>query len=216
MTSPHEIVVTAVAPRANDEYASADRPAPKQVADTIATGSLGAARTAARTYDRMRFPVLMIGVAAIGSLLASTFFMWRRRLAQSHVAVHAGRDFATVSWDGELPSPERPLEEGQSTTTATACDDPRSVAGQAGEGGAKAASSVETVPKLLTLAEAYDVVGASPDAGIEVVKKIVEGLRQSWHPDLAKSDEDRLGRERRTRQINYAWELISAGRQAAG
>jgi hypothetical protein len=58
-------------------------------------------------------------------------------------------------------------------------------------------------------------LGASPDAGVDVVKKIVDGLRRSWHPDLARSNDDRLYRERRMRQINVAWDIVSGRRSAA-
>jgi DnaJ-class molecular chaperone len=63
--------------------------------------------------------------------------------------------------------------------------------------------------------EALQVLGASPDAAIEVIKKIVDGLRQSWHPDLAKSEDDRLYREQRVKQINVAWDILAGRRSAA-
>jgi hypothetical protein len=66
-----------------------------------------------------------------------------------------------------------------------------------------------------TYEEALEVLGASPDASLEAIKKIVDGLRQSWHPDLAKSAEDRTHREMRARQINVAWDLVSQHRTAA-
>ena len=58
------------------------------------------------------------------------------------------------------------------------------------------------------------MLGASPDAGEAAIKKIVEGLRQSWHPDLATSEADRQLREQRTTQINVAWEILSGKRRA--
>lgn len=48
-----------------------------------------------------------------------------------------------------------------------------------------------------------------------MIKKIVDGLRQSWHPDLAKSEDDRLYREQRVTQINVAWDILSGRRSAA-
>ena len=59
------------------------------------------------------------------------------------------------------------------------------------------------------------MLGASPDAGEAAIKKIVEGLRQSWHPDLATSEVDRQLREQRTTQINVAWEILSGKRRPA-
>ncbi len=44
------------------------------------------------------------------------------------------------------------------------------------------------------------------------MKKIVDGLRLSWHPDLAKDEADRQLREYRLKQINAAWDLIQGKR----
>lgn len=63
--------------------------------------------------------------------------------------------------------------------------------------------------------QALDILGASPDASLGAIKKIVDGLRQNWHPDLARSESDRLYRESRSRQINVAWDLVSRHRSAA-
>ncbi len=55
-------------------------------------------------------------------------------------------------------------------------------------------------------------MGVSPDTTETAMKKIVDGLRQSWHPDLAKSEIDRQLREFRVKQINAAWDLIQGKR----
>jgi hypothetical protein len=70
-----------------------------------------------------------------------------------------------------------------------------------------------SVPR--TTSEAYDVLGVNPDVSEGVLKKIVDALRMSWHPDHARSDEDRLVREDRMRQINIAWDLINGAREVA-
>jgi hypothetical protein len=59
-----------------------------------------------------------------------------------------------------------------------------------------------------TRADAIQVLGASPDAAPEAIRKIVDGLRQSWHPDLARDEPDRLIREQRMKLINVAWDII--------
>jgi hypothetical protein len=59
-----------------------------------------------------------------------------------------------------------------------------------------------------TAEEAFEVLGVNPQASQPVVKKIVDGLRQSWHPDHARDEDDRQRREERMKQINIAWELI--------
>lgn len=55
-------------------------------------------------------------------------------------------------------------------------------------------------------------MGVSRDATEAAMKKIVDGLRLSWHPDLAKDEADRQLREYRLKQINAAWDLIQGKR----
>jgi hypothetical protein len=43
-----------------------------------------------------------------------------------------------------------------------------------------------------TTSEAYDVLGVNADVSEGVLKKIVDALRMSWHPDHARDEEDRL------------------------
>ena len=50
------------------------------------------------------------------------------------------------------------------------------------------------------------------DRPAAALKKIVDGLRQSWHPDLARDDADRALRELRSKQINAAWDLLQSQR----
>jgi DnaJ-class molecular chaperone len=66
-----------------------------------------------------------------------------------------------------------------------------------------------------TRAEAIQLLGANPDANVDAIKKIVDGMRQSWHPDLASNHTDRQLREVRIKQINAAWELICGKRAEA-
>ena len=61
-----------------------------------------------------------------------------------------------------------------------------------------------------TFEEACNYLGVNPRAGEAVVKKVVDALRQNWHPDLADDDEDRAMREERIKRINAAWDLIRA------
>lgn len=62
---------------------------------------------------------------------------------------------------------------------------------------------------------AFEVLGLAPDASERVVKKLVDALRASWHPDLARDEIDRRQREARIKEINVAWDLISGKRQEA-
>jgi hypothetical protein len=70
-----------------------------------------------------------------------------------------------------------------------------------------------TLPR--TTSEAYEVLGVNAEVSDGVLKKIVDALRMSWHPDHARDDDDRLMREDRIRQINIAWDLINGKREAA-
>lgn len=63
-----------------------------------------------------------------------------------------------------------------------------------------------------TRSEAFDQLGVNPDVSDTILKKVVDALRMSWHPDLARSETDRLHREERTKQINVAWDLITGKR----
>ncbi len=66
-----------------------------------------------------------------------------------------------------------------------------------------------------TAFEAYRVLGLNPNAPDAAVKKIVDALRMSWHPDHARDEADRRYREQRIKQINAAWDLLKARPAAA-
>lgn len=80
-------------------------------------------------------------------------------------------------------------------------------------------SETATVPMRdmapASAAEAYEVLGINPNASRTIVKKIVDGLRQSWHPDHARDEADRRLREDRMKQINTAWDIIAARHKEA-
>ena len=60
-----------------------------------------------------------------------------------------------------------------------------------------------------TKSEAFQLLGVHSNASDATLKKVIDGLRMSWHPDLARNDEDREVRNERIKQINRAWELVS-------
>ena len=70
-------------------------------------------------------------------------------------------------------------------------------------------------PEPRDKAEAYALLGVDPHVDERILKKLVEALRQSWHPDLARDDADRQRRENRIKQINVAWDLIRGKRVEA-
>lgn len=63
--------------------------------------------------------------------------------------------------------------------------------------------------------EAYRVLGLNTEAPPAAVKKVVDALRMSWHPDHARSEADRRHREERIKQINAAWDILKNARAAA-
>ena len=65
-----------------------------------------------------------------------------------------------------------------------------------------------------TLSEALEVLGASPETGLDVLKAIVKSLRRTWHPDFASHEDDRRVRERKLKQVNVAWDIVSGKRRA--
>jgi hypothetical protein len=76
-----------------------------------------------------------------------------------------------------------------------------------------AARSSMRVPE--TRSEAFAVLGLNPDVADGTLKKVADGLRMSWHPDLARDEADRAEREARMKSINIALELIHGKRVAA-
>ncbi|CAA2136964.1 hypothetical protein HYPP_00232 [Hyphomicrobium sp. ghe19] len=77
----------------------------------------------------------------------------------------------------------------------------------------RAASHEPDAPS--TTFEAYRILGLNPDAPDAAVKKIVDALRMSWHPDHARDEADRRYREQRIKQINAAWDLLKVRTAAA-
>jgi hypothetical protein len=66
-----------------------------------------------------------------------------------------------------------------------------------------------------TMFEAYRILGLNPDAPEVAVKKIVDALRMSWHPDHARDEADRRHRNQRIKQVNAAWDLLRTRRAEA-
>lgn len=69
----------------------------------------------------------------------------------------------------------------------------------------------------ITRKQALEVLGmgVAPDASQAALKRVVDGLRMTWHPDLAIDPADRLEREIRIKQINAAWDILSGRRETA-
>ncbi|MEM9029897.1 MAG: J domain-containing protein [Pseudomonadota bacterium] len=63
--------------------------------------------------------------------------------------------------------------------------------------------------------EALEVLGANEHASDRILKRLVDALRATWHPDHAVDEDDRVAREDRIKQINVAWDLLSGKRVEA-
>ena len=172
------------------DAAPAPTPSERATPPSIAMPALSMETAAAAAATTL----LLTGLAAFG------FLRWRRR---PQPAVLKRRDIGDISLGGGHK--ELTHERAAAAPEVDAASPPSR---EASEGASE-------LPVPTTYAEALEVLGASPDSSTAAIKKIVDGLRQSWHPDLARSETDRLHREARVRQINVAWDLVSQQRSAA-
>jgi hypothetical protein len=148
--------------------------------------------------------IALAGGAALLTIL-SWFLLIRRN--EGYDAGLPPRDFAAVSLDGNPAA-------GKSLVPFSEPGLPSPVPDVRASAPLPVAPSAE-IRMPATLSEALQVLGSSADARPDVLKKIVEGLRQSWHPDLARSEEDRSYRAQRVAQINVAWDIIEASLRPA-
>jgi hypothetical protein len=63
--------------------------------------------------------------------------------------------------------------------------------------------------------EALFILGAHAAIDDETLKRLIRALRQCWHPDFARDDQDRRMRETRIRQINVAYDILLASQPNA-
>jgi hypothetical protein len=157
--------------------------------------------------DGPRFEIIPVATATallLAVLSVLGFWYWRR--APAPAPLPAARDFGAISLDGGPQATALALE----SAGAAGLEVPR-----APDQSAEGSAAIDDLPVPTTYTQALDILGASPDSSVAAIKKIVDGLRQSWHPDLARSEADRAHRERRVQQINVAWDLVSQRRSAA-
>jgi hypothetical protein len=153
----------------------------------------------------------IVAFAGLALGLLTAFALARRREYQSD-ARRRPRDLAAVSLDGKRGrTPARAVSTPGNPRPSPAAPASGQVPGQTAAAGAMAQWGND-MPR--TRAEALLVlgIGVAPTANDAAIKKIVDGLRQSWHPDLAKDDADRAMRELRSKQINVAWDLLRSQR----
>jgi hypothetical protein len=159
--------------------------------------------------------IVAFGGLALGLLAA--FALARRRESARDAARRRPRDLATVSLDRKRSRPPaRPGDaRGRPPVNAAVPAASRPPGPRADASMAAGTATVDLGERMpLTRAEALEVLGmgVAPSATAAALKKIVDGLRQSWHPDLARDDADRALRELRSKQINAAWDLLQSQR----
>jgi hypothetical protein len=175
-------------------------PAPTETASLLAPAP----------YDQKT--TVMLGAAAavllsITGLAVST--LWSRARGSKRLLPPSARDIASISLDGALKGTSVRLYPHAEAAPPAVQAPPPILPGNSGF------ASPDDLPMPTNYEEALELLGAAPDASLAAVKKIVDGMRQSWHPDLARSEADRRVRLRRMQQINVAWDLVSQRRTAA-
>ena len=154
---------------------------------------------------------ILLGLGAAGLMLITGWVLSRRNTPQP-AKQSTLRDIASVSLTGNKlisASSSRELAPAQKKepvkTEPELQAPPKKPPAIANTIGNKIPQSREDAFALLGNA-------VKPDANPAAIKKIVDGLRLSWHPDLAENDTDRGLRELRLKQINAAWDIISSAK----
>lgn len=150
--------------------------------------------------------LVAFGGLALGLLAA---FALARRNEHIRDSRARPRDLTSVSLADRRAKPPARIANAHGNLPPNAAASAMSrVPGQAAAAASAAAELGDRMPE--TRAEALQVlgIGMAPTANEAAIKKVVDGLRQSWHPDLANDEADRTLRELRSKQINSAWELL--------
>jgi hypothetical protein len=152
-----------------------------------------------------------------------TAFALARRREHARDAGRPRRDIAGLSLDGTRARAQaragdprgRPAPNARVKATANPAPSTTAAARGRSVAPSRVADRDDRMPR--TREEALKVlgIGIAPSATETAIKKIVDGLRMSWHPDLAKDETDRALRELRSKQINAAWDLLQAQRAEA-
>ena len=194
---------TEAPPRTTVEAPAARRPAAEPDSGGSSVSLLSVFRTT--TVGAL----VAFGGLALGLLTA---FALARRNESVRDARRRPRDLGAVSLSDKRASPPARIANARGNLPPNAAASAMSrVPGQTAAASA-AADLGDRMPKTKTEAMQVLGIGAAPTASEAAIKKIVDGLRQSWHPDLAKDEPDRAVRELRSKQINVAWELLRSQR----
>lgn len=154
---------------------------------------------------------VIVGTISVLTLLAIAAIAWLR---SGQGAPALARDIAVVTLDGEPRRQDLVVTPrfGAASRFPTV---PGSGPGTLQPTPSHAGSLSDAVPTTREEALAILGMGVASEHNEMAIKKIVDGLRLSWHPDYAEGANDRALREQRLKQINAAWEIL-AGRRDAG
>jgi hypothetical protein len=196
--SPKSASAPELEEKANVQASRRDKTEPRSEDKAISVSLLSTISSPSTT-------VVVVAVAGLTVLLIAAFALIRRR-ETSQLAGAASREFASVSLGAQggrekPPSMRTIAPVGQLPSSQNSASVPSSWG--------------DSIPR--TREEALQVlgIGVTPDASEAAIKKIVDGLRLSWHPDYAEGPADQQIRELRLKQINAAWEIIAGKRAQA-
>jgi hypothetical protein len=137
---------------------------------------------------RLSVPPLAVAILIAAATLAILLVILKKQ-----AAVPASAGPLRVPIEPTLPGFDPPRSStGQALTIRTAPEPP------------SLSTGTPSTDLPVTRADALALLGLDTDASEAVIRKLVEALRQSWHPDLAKSEADRAAREVRIKAINVA------------
>jgi len=189
-------------------------PSPPQAATPETDKSIAVSLVSA-----MYSPTAVAAFAAAGfAMLVMAAFAYMRQRERTQLGGTAARDIASVSLDGRPARAEdagpRAVVRARPQPIVPRAPPPLPLPAQP-EAASTPASWGDAIPQ--TRDEALQVLGMGvrPDATEAAIKKIVDGLRLSWHPDHAHGPADLQLRELRLKQINAAWEIIAGKRAEA-
>jgi hypothetical protein len=174
---------------------------------------------AAPEADATGLSIVMISMGLVLLISAIGFAVLRaHRREHAELAAMTGRDIASVPLAGKpdraalalVPSAVSP---GSPRQAAARGHHPMSSHAPRGADGATLIGSGQ-MPETREQALQVLGMGLAGDTGLAAVKKVVDGLRMSWHPDYAVDQRDRAAREQRMKQINAAWEILNGSRAA--
>jgi hypothetical protein len=161
--------------------------------------------------------IAAVGLGGLAVLLIAAMAAIRRR-ERAQFAAATFRDFAAVSLQGHDGREDLPAVRaivGADARQLSLVDRPHPSWPAQPRNGSVPPSWGDEIPQTRDDALRVLGIGVTPDASEIAIKKIVDGLRLSWHPDHANDAADRQIRELRLKQINAAWEIVAGKRVQA-